>query len=151
MSERKYISPESTRQFPMILYIKICRYLKRLVDCDRSFFVYSKDNFYIERIGGVHMPNDSIFEKSIEYRRAEIEILPFYRMKIITLEQDITKLENRQFDVDEMRQRAKWIEDTPDFVIAVADSEYLREMLLNRYRKELSEWESWLKRFQEND
>ncbi|MGN5650906.1 hypothetical protein [Bacillus sp. Brlt_9] len=97
------------------------------------------------------MLDDKYLEKSIEHRRAEIEVFPFYQMKIMSLEQDLTKLENDQFDIEEMRERAKGIINDPDFVIAVADSEYLREKLLNCYRKELSEWESWLKRLQEYD
>ncbi|WP_088363442.1 hypothetical protein [Bacillus cereus] len=97
------------------------------------------------------MLDNKYVEKSIEHRRAEIEVFPFYRMKIISLEQDLTKLEDDQFDIEEMRERAKGILNDPDFVIAVADSEYLRKKLLNWYRKELSECESCLKRLQEYD
>ncbi|MED2737146.1 hypothetical protein [Bacillus toyonensis] len=92
------------------------------------------------------MQDDKYLEKSIEHRRAELEILPFYQMKIFSLERDITKLETYQFDVDEMRRRAKGIVNGPDFVIAVADSEHLREILLKQYRQELDEWESELKK-----
>jgi len=94
------------------------------------------------------MLNDKHLEKSIAHRRAEIEVLPFYLMKVMSLEQDIIKLENYQLDVNEMRKRAKGITNIPDFVIAVADSEYLRGKLLIKYKQELEEWKVEIKRLQ---